>query len=106
MPNGREDRLYAKLMTALCRYHQEQGSWPTTLRVPVIFYDDLCVMLSEFDVIEDRLKLVSHKKPLFVAEGPSGATYELNPGRNGYADIDAIRESAKWLTGKSIKDED
>lgn len=106
MPNGYEDRLFAKLMTVLCRYHQEQGSWPTILRVPEVFYDDLGVMLAEVDAIEDRLRFVSHAKPFFVAEGPNGETYELNPGRDGYADIDAIHDSENWLTGKSVNRED
>ncbi len=108
MPNGYEDRLFAKLMTTLASYHKKHGSWPTSLRAPEAFCHDLQVLFDEATTkpLEGRLELIVDEKSFFVTQGPDGARYELNLQKDGYAGIAAIREAAKWLTGRVLSDEE
>ena len=106
MPNGYEDRLFAKIMTAIAKYHEKHGDWPTEILVPEDFKLQLQTMFDEFKYkpVAGRLILVADNKSFFVAKGANGSSYELRLNKDGYSDSAAVREAMGWLVGRSFED--
>jgi len=106
MPNGYEDRLFAKLMTAIAKFHEKHGDWPTELLIPEGVKLQLQGLLDEFKYkpVEGRLILIADNKSFFVAKGANGSSYKLRLDKDGYSDHAAVREAMVWLVGRSFED--
>jgi len=97
MPNG-ESKNWIRFCAAIEGFRGRYGCWPSSIKVPVFFIDELQNVLSENDFmkISSMITLIGDDSGFaFVAEDESGNQY--NYEKEGFSNERPDNRAIDWL---------